>query len=106
MNIDYEIHLGTKIDYLCFQSSQLILQNQCEQERTEILTNLLLAHENPPLAGNMFIGNRSIFPETDGAVHGSIIAAKVHTPLRTMNQCYDKIPILYREQIQFVDPII
>ena len=39
LNIDYEMHLGTKNDYLFFQSSRLLkaseiqlLQNQCEQE--------------------------------------------------------------------------
>ena len=58
LNIDYEMHLGTKIDCLFFQSSRLLqateiqlLQNQCEQERTQILTNLMLALENPRLAG-------------------------------------------------------
>ena len=49
-NMDYEMHLGTKIDYRFFRSSRLLqatelqlLQNQCEQERTQILTNLMLA---------------------------------------------------------------
>ena len=53
-NIDYEMHLATKTDYLFLQSSRLLqatdiqlLQNQCEQECIQILTNLLLAHENP-----------------------------------------------------------
>ena len=52
LNMDYEMHLGTKIDYLFFQSSGLhqatevqLLQNQCERERTQILTNLMLALE-------------------------------------------------------------
>ena len=64
LNIDYEMHLGTKYDYLFFQSSRLLqateiqlLQNQCEQERTQILTNLMLALENPRLAGYMLTGN-------------------------------------------------
>ena len=30
----------------------------------------------------------------------------VHSPLRKMNHCYDRIPIPYEGQIQFVDPII
>ena len=30
----------------------------------------------------------------------------VHSALHTMNQCYDRIPILYEGQIQFFDPII
>ena len=29
----------------------------------------------------------------------------MRSPLHTLNQCYDKIPILYKEQIKFVDPI-
>ena len=67
------MHLGTKLDCLFFQSSRLLqateiqlLQNQCEQERTPILTNLMLALENPRLAGYMLTGNRSMFLETDG----------------------------------------
>ena len=82
-----------------------LLQNQCEQERTQILTNLLLALENPRLAGYMLTGNRSMFLETDGSVAWLYRCPKVHSPLHTINQCFDKIPILYRGQIQFVDPI-
>ena len=54
LNIDYEMHLVTKMYYLFFESSRLLqameiqlLQNQCEQERTQILSNLMLALENP-----------------------------------------------------------
>ena len=60
LNMDYELHLGTTIDYLFFQSSRLLqateiqlLQNQCEQERTQILTNLMLDLKSPRLAGYM-----------------------------------------------------
>ena len=112
LNIDYEMHLGTKIDHLFFQSSRLLqateiqfLQNQCEQERTQILTNLMLALQNPLLAGYLLTGKRSMFLETDGSVAWLYHCPKVHSPLHTTNQCYDKIPILYRGQIQFVDPI-
>ena len=110
--IDYEILLGSKIDYLFFQSSRLlqtteiqILQNQCEQERPQILTSLMLALENPRLACYMLTGNRSMFLETDGSIAWLHHCPKVHSPLHTMNQCYDKISTLYRGQIQFVDPI-
>ena len=112
LNIDYEMHLGPKIDYLFSQSSRLLqatdkqlLQNQCEQERTQILTNLVLAFENPRLAGYMLTGNRSMFLETDESVAWLYHCPKVHSPLHTMNQCFDKIPILYRGKFQFVDPI-
>ena len=112
LNMDYDIHLGTKIDYLFFQSSRLLqateiqfLQNQCEQERTQILTNLMLALENPLLAGYMLTGNRSMFLETDGSLAWLYHCPMVHSPLHTMNQCYDKIPILYEGEIRFIDPI-
>ena len=112
LNIDYEMHLVTKIDGLFFQSSRLLqateiqlLQNQCEQEPKQILTNPMLALENHRLAGYMLTGNRSMFLETDGSVAWLYHCPKVQSPLHTVNQCYDKIPILYRGQIQFVDPI-
>ena len=111
LNMDYEMHLGTKTDYLFLQSSRLLqateiqlLQNQCEQERTQILTNLMLALENPRLASYMLTAIRSIFLETDGSLAWLYHCPKVHSPLHTMSQCYDKIPILYEGEIRFVDP--
>ena len=45
LNMDYEMRMGTKLDYLFLQSSRLLqaseiqlLKNQCEPERTQILT--------------------------------------------------------------------
>ena len=112
LNMDHEMHLGTKIDYLFFQSSRLLqateiqlLQKQCEQERTQILTNLMLALENPRLVGYMLTGNRSMFLETDGSFAWLYHCPKLHFPLHTMKQCYDKIPILYEGEIRFVNPI-
>ena len=111
-NIDYEMHMGTKLDYLFFQSSRLLqaseiqlLKNQCEQKGTQILTILVLSLENPRLAGYMLTGNRSMFLETDGSLAWLSHCPLVHSPLHTMNQCYDRIPILYEGQIHFVVPI-
>ena len=112
LNMDYEMHMGTKLGCVFFQSSQLLqasemqlMKNQCEQERTQILTFLMLSLENPRLAGYMFTGNKSMFLETDGSLACSYHCPLVHSPLHTMNQCYDRNPILYEGQIQFVDPI-
>ena len=112
LNMDYEKHMGTKLDYLFFQSSRLLqaseiqlLKNQCEQERTQILTILMLSLENPGLAGYMLTGNRSKFLKTDGSLAWLYHCPLVDSPLHTVNQCYDRIPILYEGQIQFVDPI-
>ena len=82
-----------------------LLQNQCEQKDTQKITNLVLAHENPRLAGYMLTGNRSMFLETDGSVAWLYHFPKVHSPLHSMTECYDKIPTLYTGQIHFVDPI-
>ena len=81
LNMDYEMHMGTKLGYHFFQSSRLLqaseiqlLKNQCEQERTQILTILMLSLENPRLAGYMLTGNRSLFPDTDGSLAWCITA--------------------------------
>ena len=106
------MHMGTKLDYLFFQSFGLVqasriqlLKNQCEQERTQVCTILMLSLENPRLAGYMLTGNRSMFLKTDGSLAWLYHCPLVHSPLHTMNQCYDRIPILYEGQIQFVDPL-
>ena len=112
LNMDYEMHMGTKLDYLFFQSSRLLqaaeiqlLKNQCEQERTQISTILMLSHENLRLAGYMLTGNGSMFLENDGRLAWLYHCPLVHSPLHTMNQCYDRIPIRYEGQLQIVDPI-
>ena len=112
LNMDYEMHMGTKLDYLFFQNSRLLqaseiqlLKNQCEEERTQIMTILMLYLENPRLAGYILTGNRSMLLENDGSLAWLYHCPLVHSPLHTMNQCYDRFPILYEGQIQFVDPI-
>ena len=66
---------------------------------------MMLSLENPRVAGYMLSGNRSIFLETDGSLAWLYHCPLVHSPLHTMNQCYDRIPILYESQILFVYPI-
>ena len=73
LNMDYEMHIGTKLDYLFFQTSLLLppserqlLKTHCEQERSHILTMLMLSLQTPRLAGYMLTGNRSTILETDG----------------------------------------
>ena len=92
LKMDYEMHMGTNLDYLFFQSSRLLqaseiqlLQNQCEQERTQIPTVLMLSLENPSLAGYMLTGSRSIFLESDGSLAWLYHCPIVHSPLHTMN---------------------
>ena len=105
--------MGTKLDYLFFQRSRLLQaseinfqkKNECQQERTHILTILMLSLGNPRLAGYILTENRSIFLETDGSIAWLYHCPLVHSPLQTINQCYDRMPIIYEGQIQVVDPI-
>ena len=112
LNLDYELHQETKLDYLFFESSKMLggseiqlLKNLCEQERTQSLTILMLSMENPRLAGYMLTGNRSMFLSTDGGLAWLYHCPLMHSPPHVMNQCYDKIPIFYKNAIFFVDPI-
>ena len=112
LNLDYELHQGTKLDYLFFESSKILegseiqpLKNLCEQERTQILTSLMLSMENPRLAGYMLTGNRSMFLSTDSRLAWLYHCPLMRSPPHVMNQCYDKIPIFYKNAIFFVDPI-
>ena len=53
----------------------------------------------------MLTGNRSMFLETDGSLAWLYSCPLLSSPLHVMSNCYGKIPILYKGQIQFVDPI-
>ena len=77
-----------------------LLQNQCELERTQFLTIMMLALQNTRLAGYMLTGNRSIFFDTDGAV-----GWLYHCPKKVLEKCFDRIPIFYNGRTMFVDPI-
>ena len=77
---DYEAHIGTKLDYILFYSFYMLrtaelalLQNQCELERSSILSTLMLSLESPRLAGYILTQNRSMFLETMEMLPGSTI---------------------------------
>ena len=112
LNLDYELHQGTKLVYLFFGSRKMLegseiqlLKNLCEQERTQIFTILMFSLENQRLAGYMLTGNRSMFLSTDDSLawlyHCHLMRCQPHV----MNQCYDKNPIFYKNATFFVDPI-
>ena len=79
-----------------------LLMNQCELERSMILNTLMLSIESPRLAGYI---NRSMVLETNGNVAWLYHYPKFYSPLPLMDACYNRIPIIYREKIHFVDPI-
>ena len=70
-----------------------LLKNLCEQERTHILTILMLSMENPRLVGYMLTGNRFMFLSTDRSLAWLYHCTLMRSPPYVLNQCYDKIPI-------------
>ena len=81
LNLEYELHHGTKLDYLFFERSNMLegsgiqlLKNLCEQERTQILTTLMLSMENPRLVDYMLTENPSMFLRLMAASLGYITA--------------------------------
>ena len=82
-----------------------LLQNQGELERTQMLTILLLAMQNTMLAGYLLTGNRSMFLDTDGSVAWLFPCPNFLPPLRVLDKCYYRIPILFERTNKFVDPI-
>ena len=87
------------------RSETTLLQNQCELERTQMLTTLMLAMQNTRLAGYMLTGIRSMFLDTDGSVAWLYHCPKISSPLKVPDKCYDRIPILFERTTKFVDPI-
>ena len=110
--IDYETHLGTKLDYLYFRGLDslkstefTLIKQQGELDRTNLLQSLVMAMENSRLAGFLLTGNRSMFLETNGNVAWLYNCPKFFSPLQVLDKCYDKIPIFYEGSLHFVDPI-
>ena len=111
LNMDYEMHLETTIDYLFHQSSRLLqvnevqlLQNKCKQERTQILINLMMGHKTHRLAGNMQTGNGLTFLEKDIKLAWQCLCPKVPSPVHTMNEYFHRIPIIFESEFQLVGP--
>ena len=80
-------------------------KNLCEQERTQNLNILMLSIENPCLVEYIITGNRSIILSTDCSLAWLYHYPLMRSPPHVMNQCYDKIPIFYKNAIFFINPI-
>ena len=100
--IHYDIHLDMKLDYTIsriFQEKSLSelesLHQLCELERTQILQSLALAVLKIPYAGYLLSENRSNFLDYEGS------------PLYVFEdkRCYKRIPIFYKNKVQFVDTL-
>ena len=110
--LDYELDLGVNLDNIMYhgytkmkQSWYNLILNQCELERTQKQTIIMLAFQNNRLAGYMLTGNRSMFLDTDGSIGWLYHCPKRVSPLKVLAKCYDRIPIFYKDKTMFVDSI-
>ena len=86
-------------------SKMKFLRNQCELERTQMLTVSMLALQNTRFPGYMLTGNKFMLPDADGSVAQLYPFSNFLSPLRLLNKCFDRIPILFERPTKFVDPI-
>ena len=84
----------------------ILLQHQCELERTQISTIKMLDLQNTRLAGYMLTGNRSMFLDTDGSVGWLYHWPKKISSFIVLEKYFDRLPIYYNGRTMFVDPII
>ena len=77
----------------------------CEQTRNLRQLTLTQVQKNTPLLGYILTGDRSIFVTKEGVnVMKMYKCAKKSSPLYVpqTRECYDKIPILYKNRVQYV----
>ena len=80
-------------------------QNQCQPERTHMLTVLMLAMQNRRIAVHRLTGNMSMFLDNDGSVAWLYHCPKISPPLKVLDTYYDRITIFFERTTKFVDPV-
>ena len=110
--VNENTHLHMKMDlYMSNIYSRISLQavefysQICEQTRNLRQLTLTQVQKNTPLLGYILTGDRSIFVKQEGVnVMKMYKCAKKSSPLYVpqTRECYDKIPILYKNRVQYV----
>ena len=110
--VNENTHMNMKMDlYMSNIYSRLSLGAEefyskiCEQTRNIRQLTLTQVQKNTPLLGYILTGDRSIFVEQEGVnVMKMYNCAKKSSPLYVSQtrECYDKIPILYKNRVQYV----
>ena len=113
--VNENTHLNMKMDlYMSNIYSQISLQaiefysQICEQTRNLRQLTLTQVQKNTPLLGYILTGDRSIFVKQEGVnVMKLYKCAKKSSPLYVpqTRKCYEKIPILYKNRVQYVHQI-
>ena len=110
--VNENTHLNMKMDlYMSNIYSRISLQaiefysQICEQTRNLRQLTQTQVQKNTPLLGYILTGDRSIFVKQEGVnVMKMYKCAKKSSPLCVpqTRECYDKIPILYKNRVQYV----
>ena len=110
--INENTHLNMKMDrYMSNIYSRISLQaiefysQVCEQTRNLRQLTLTQVKKNTPLLGYILTGDKTIFVKQEGVnVMKMYKCAKKSSPLYVpqTRECYDKIPILYKNRVQYV----
>ena len=110
--VNENTHLNMKMDlYMSNIYSRISLQaiefysQICEQTRNLRQLTLTQVQKNTPLLGYILTGDRSIFVKQEGVnVMKMYKCAKKSSPLYVpqTRECYDKIPILFKNRVQYV----
>ena len=81
------------------------LHTVCELERTQLLSILAMSVKKTQLAGFRSTGNRSNFLYVEGSTAWLYDCPHFISPLNKADECFDRVPLHYRETIMYVDPI-
>ena len=110
--VDYEAHLNTKFDYYQYTNFRRIqiseintIQQICELKRSLKNTQPAYSCLSPKLAGFLLTYSRSLFLETNGNIAWPYHCPKFYSLLQVMDACYERIPVLYKIKVRFIDTV-
>ena len=104
LNMKMDLYMSNIYSRISIQAIEFCSQI-CEQTRNLRQLTLTQVQKNTPLLGYILTGDRSIFVKQKGVnVMKMYKCAKKSSPLYVPQtcECYDKIPILYKNRIQYV----
>ena len=73
--------------------------------KNTITDNISNVSTKPQLAGFLLTGNRSNFLYVEGSTAWLYDCPHYLSPLCISDQCFDKIPIYYKDTVMYVHPI-
>ena len=104
LNIKMDLYMSNIYSRISLQAMEFYSQI-CEQTRNLRQLTLTQVQKNTPLLGYILTGDRSIFVKQEGVnVMKMYKCAKKSSALYVpqTRKCYDKIPILYKNRVQYV----